>query len=192
VSSPDDPILRPWRRVSSEKAHDCRVFELRRTRFEPPDERRAAWFYVLDAPSWINVIPLTVDGRVILIRQYRFGTEAFTLEIPGGMCDGDEPPVEAARRELLEETGYEAEKLVEIGWVHPNPAIQNNRCYTYLATGARETSAPEPDPHEAFERVLVPLDRIPDLISDGSITHALVVAAFHLYDRYRTRISSAS
>jgi 8-oxo-dGTP pyrophosphatase MutT (NUDIX family) len=184
----DDPAIKPWRRVGSEKAQDCRVFELLRQRFESPDERPADWFYVLRAPDWINVIPLLPDGRVVLIRQYRFGTEDFTLEIPGGMCDGDEPPIDAARRELLEETGFEAKRLTDLGWVHPNPAIQNNRCHTFLATGLSETSAPDPDPHEAFERILVPLDRIPALISDGSITHALVVAAFHLHDRYRERI----
>jgi len=175
--------VKPWRRIDSRRAHDCRVFRLDEVRFEPPDERPADWFYVLDAPHWINVIPLTDDDRVLLIRQYRFGTEEVTLEIPGGMCDGNEPPVEAARRELREETGHDASELTELGWVHPNPAIQNNRCYTYLARGLSEVGAPEPDAHESFELVTVPLARIPELITGREITHALVIAAFHLLDQ---------
>jgi 8-oxo-dGTP pyrophosphatase MutT (NUDIX family) len=174
--------VKPWRRVDSRRVHDCRVFRLDRQRFEPPDERSPAWFYVLDAPHWINVIPLTDDDEVLFIRQFRFGTDSVTLEIPGGMCDGDEPPLEAARRELREETGYDAAELSELGWVHPNPAIQNNRCYTYLARGLRLEGDPRPDPHEAFELVRVPLANVPGLIDSREITHALVVTAFKLLD----------
>ena len=80
-------------------------------------------------PDWINVIPLTDDGQVVMVRQYRFGIEGFTLEIPGGMCDPGEPPLEAARREMREETGYAPSEMIELGWVHPNPPLQNNRCF---------------------------------------------------------------
>lgn len=156
------------------------MFRLDRACFEPPDDRPQSSFYVVQAPSWINVIPLTDDDRVLFIRQFRFGTEEITLEIPGGMCDGDEPPVEAAARELREETGYTADSVTELGWVHPNPAIQNNRCYTFLARGLRRVGAPDPDPHESFELVEVPLVEVPGLIDQRKITHALVVTAFHL------------
>jgi 8-oxo-dGTP pyrophosphatase MutT (NUDIX family) len=172
--------VKPWRRIESRRAHDCRVFDLDEVRFDPPDERPADWFYVLDAPSWINVIPLTDDDQVLFIRQFRFGTEEITLEIPGGMCDGNEPPVEAALRELREETGYDAGDIAELGWVHPNPAIQNNRCYIYLARGLAKAGPPQPDAHESFELVTIPLARIPELIAGGEITHALVITAFHL------------
>jgi len=118
--------VKPWRRLGSERLQRCVVFDLDRVRFEPP-EGPAKDFWVVEAPDWINVIPLTDDGRVVLVKQYRFGIEGFTLEIPGGMCDGAEPPLDAARRELREETGYEARELVPLGWVHPNPAVQTNR-----------------------------------------------------------------
>ena len=107
-------------------------------------------------------------------------TGEVTLEIPGGMCDPGESPLEAARRELLEETGHEAQEMVELGWVHPNPAIQTNRCYTYLARDVRQVSEPAPDGNESFEQLSVPLSEIPQLIATRGITHALVVAAFHL------------
>jgi 8-oxo-dGTP pyrophosphatase MutT (NUDIX family) len=126
------------------------------------------------------VVPLTDDRRVVMVRQYRFGIDGFTLEIPGGMCDGGEPPLEAALRELKEETGYEVRETVSLGWVHPNPAVQTNRCHTFLALGAHPAGPPQPDEDESFEVSAVPLDDIPGLIRDGTITHALVIAAFHL------------
>jgi 8-oxo-dGTP pyrophosphatase MutT (NUDIX family) len=174
--------VKRWRRIEARHVHDCRVFRLDRARFEPPDDRPASWFYVIDAPHWINVIPLTEDGQVLFIRQYRFGTEEITLEIPGGMCDPGESALEAARRELREETGFDAESLTELGWVHPNPAIQSNRCYTYLARGLKRVGNPQPDPHESFELVTEPLTRVPELIESRAITHALVVTAFKLLD----------
>ncbi len=171
--------MRPWRRLGSERLQRCTVFDLDRVRFEPPDGP-AKDYWVVEAPDWINIIPLTDDGRVVLVRQYRFGIEGFTLEIPGGMCEGAEPPLDAARRELREETGYDAREIVPLGWVHPNPAVQTNRCHSFLALGAHPAGDPRPDEDEAFEVSTVPLDRIPSLIRDGTITHSLVIAAFHL------------
>ena len=99
------------------------------------------------------------------------------------MCDPHETPEHAARRELREETGCECSELVELGWVHPNPAIQNNRCHSYLARGVIRVGEPQPDPNEGFEQVEVPLADVPRLIREGEITHSLVVAAFHLFER---------
>lgn len=173
--------MEPWRRVGTERLHGCSVFDLDRVRFAPPEgDGEPRDFYVVGAPDWINVVPLRDDGRVVMIRQYRFGVEGFTLEIPGGMCDGDEGPEEAARRELLEETGYTARSIRPLGWVHPNPALQTNRCHSFLALGVEPTDAPRTDPDEFIEQELVPLTEIPRLVREGAITHALVVAAFHL------------
>lgn len=172
--------MKPWRRVGSERLQRSPVFDLHRVRFEPPDGSEPRDFWVVEAPEWVNVVPLTDDRRVVLVRQYRYGIEGFTLEIPGGMCDRREPPGEAAVRELREETGYEAREIVPLGWVHPNPAIQTNRCHSFLALGARPAGEPEPDPDESFEVSTVPLAEIPRLVREGAITHSLVIAAFHL------------
>ncbi len=169
-----------WRRIGSDRVHACRVFDLDRVSLAPPDGRAAKEFYVLSAPDWVNIVPVTDDARVVLVRQYRFGVEGFTLEIPGGMCDAGESPLLAAEREMREETGYEAREIVPLGWVHPNPAIQTNRCHSFLAKGARRVSDPSPDPNEQLEVTTVPLSDIPGLVREGAITHALVVTAFHL------------
>lgn len=174
-----------WRRIDSRRIQHCRVFDLDEVRFTPPEGGDPRGFYVLDLPEWINVIALTADGQVPMVRQYRFGIEQLTLEIPGGMCDPDEEPLTAARRELKEETGYEADEWIELGWVHPNPPLQNNRCYTFLARGARKTAEPQPDPNERFEQLLVPFDDVTRRMREGEITHALVITAFQLYERYR-------
>ena len=175
-----------WRRTDAERVQRCGIFSLDRVRFEPPEGGEARPFWVLDLPEWINVIALTADDHVPMVRQYRFGIESLTLEIPGGMCDAEEDPLIAARRELLEETGYEADEWSELGWVHPNPPLQNNRCHTFLARGARRVGEPQPDIDERIEQVLVPLSEIPQKMADGEITHALVIAAFQLYERDRS------
>ena len=150
--------------------------------FEPPGGGPAGEFFVVRAPDWINVVTLTADGRVVLIRQYRFGVAGATWEIPGGMCDPGEAPEAAAARELREETGYVARQIVPLGFVHPNPAIQSNRCHTFLAVDARCVVPPAPDEHEAIEVATVERSEVRAMIRDGRITHALVVAAFHLLD----------
>jgi ADP-ribose pyrophosphatase len=169
-----------WRRVESEQLADCRVFRVRRDVSEDPRRGRQHDFYVIEAPDWINVVPLTAAGEVVLIEQYRHGSGEVSLEIPGGRVDDEEPPLEAARRELYEETGYEAVEIIELGRMRPNPAIQNNLIHTFAALGAVRRGEPVNDGTEHTIVRLVPLAEIPRLIAGGQISHALVVAAFHL------------
>jgi len=168
-----------WRREGSEQLADCRVFRVRRDTSRSPRDGGAHDFYVIEAPDWINVIPLTADGRVVMIEQFRHGTGEVTLEIPGGMVDPGETPRETAAREMLEETGYAARELVALGSLHPNPAIQDNRIHTFLAREAELRGVPVFEGTEQTVVRLVPLARVPSLIADGTITHSLVVAGFY-------------
>lgn len=168
-----------WTRQGSGRRVDYAICRTREDAVRREADGSSHARFVLECPDWCNVIAVTAADEVVLVRQFRFGTWADTLEIPGGMVDPGESPAEAAVRELSEETGYVPRELLPLGWVHPNPAFQENRCHTFLALGcARGQAHPETD--EELEVVLVPRTDIPRLLSDGSITHALVIAAFQL------------
>ena len=168
---------KPWPLVSSRIDRSFRIFNLRMNRSVSPRTGEEHDFIVLESAPWVNVIALTDREEVVLIQQYRHGTQEVTLEIPGGLVDADEPSV-AAKRELLEETGYRGEEWIDLGYVHPNPAIQNNRCHTFLALGAKPAGTQSLDDKEDIAVVLKPLAEIPRLIREGAITHALVICAF--------------
>ena len=173
--------MRKWKTASAKTVFEHPLLSLQDRQLvadEGPGERRAI---VMQSPDWVNVIPLTDDGQVLLIRQWRYGIEDVTLEIPGGVVEPDEDPAATAARELLEETGYRAARVRRIGMVHPNPAIHNNRTYTYVAEGLERIGPPEGDGEEEIELTSAPLEEIPALIRRGAITHSLVIAAFHFW-----------
>lgn len=178
-------MIKPWDKLDSEYLGDFRIFRIRADRSRSPRTGEIHRFFVLESPDWVNVIPLTPEGNVIMIRQYRHGTEDVTLEVPGGMVDAtDADPSVSAGRELREETGYEAEGIVHLGTVAPNPAFLNNRCHSYLALGVRPVAAVELDGAEDILFEEIPLTAIPDLIRTGRITHSLTVTAFYYYELY--------
>lgn len=181
-------FLKPWTLISSYVDKSYRVFNLRHDRACSPRTNQTYDFYVLESPPWVNVIPLTPQNDVVLIRQYRLGIRDITLEIPGGLIESSDSPEEAACRELWEETGYREKALIPLGTVHPNPAIQNNICYTFLARDVFPTGTRNQEEREDIEVVIQPLSDIPRLIREGIISHALVIAAFYrFYMEYMPR-----
>lgn len=182
-------MVEDWKKLDSQHMADYRIFTVRQDKRLSPRTGREHAFFILDTGDWINVIPVTPQGKVVLIHQFRHGTGQVTIEIPGGMVDEDDgDPAVAAQRELLEETGYTAEEIIHIGSVEPNPAFLNNQCHTYLALGARWVQSPQFDGAEDIAVEEVDLAEIPELIRNGRIAHALVVAAFYHYERYRDNL----
>jgi 8-oxo-dGTP pyrophosphatase MutT (NUDIX family) len=171
---------KPWKCLEREAVYDARIFTLTRRRSQSPRTAGVHEFHVIESCDWVNIVPVTPANEVVLVAQYRHGIEGLTLEVPGGMVDPTDPsPLEAARREMQEETGYDTDDIVPLGVVHPNPAIQNNRCHTFLARGAVPAVPRRLDGTEETEVTLVPLRQIPELVRNGTISHALVIAAFH-------------
>ncbi|MDX1672281.1 MAG: NUDIX hydrolase [Balneolaceae bacterium] len=166
-----------WTVVEENKEYSTPIYNLLKQRCRLPSEDHEGTFYILDAPTWINVIPLTEKREVILVEQYRYGTKEPTLEIPGGMVDEGETPEEAALRELLEETGYRAGSLQSLGKVSANPAIMSNYAHCYLARDCLFEGAENPDTHERIQVHRVSKKRFLELIREGSIHHSVVVAA---------------
>jgi len=177
---------RRWKTLATERVYSTPILDLHRRKAAHPF-RGERDFYILSAPGWVNVIPLTPENEVVLVRQYRHGISDFTLEIPGGMIDREDPnPAAAARRELREESGYDSSTIMPLGRVHPNPAIQPNFCYSFFAPNVYKIGDPhqQPDGAEETEVELVPLANIKQMITSGVITHALVITAFSFFDVY--------
>jgi 8-oxo-dGTP pyrophosphatase MutT (NUDIX family) len=170
-----------WEVVETQQLQECKVFTVSRSMTRSPRTGEVHPFFRIDAGEWVNVVPITADDEVVMVHQYRHGSREITLEIPGGIVDPGETPAEAAVRELLEETGYRAERVEAIGSVNPNPAIFGNRCHTFLAPGVVAAAPVQNTQLEETTVELVPLVEIPDQMRRGRIDHALVVAAFCWY-----------
>lgn len=171
---------RTWKRILSEKMADCRVFDVYRDIcVDAATEESEATFYRLNCPDWCNIVPITKDNQIVLIEQFRQGIQAIALEIPGGIVDEGEDAQTAAVRELLEETGYRAGRVIALGRSNPNPAIQNNFVHHFLALDCEFEKEPEFDSHEHVVTRLTPLDQVQNLVESEKITHSLVLAGLY-------------
>lgn len=184
----DDAVLRPWKKVGSKPAGDFRIFTIRSDRVLSPRTGQEHDVFVIDCVNWVNVIAVTPDQRLVMIEQYRHGTNTVELEIPGGMMDGrDASPEAAGIRELREETGYAGENPRVIGKVFPNPAIMSNTCFTVMVENCRCQHPLEWDHGEDLVTRLVPVEEVPRLVAAGRIRHSLVVVALFYFELLKQR-----
>jgi ADP-ribose pyrophosphatase len=179
---PDQPTPpQRWQRLRTEPHATTRIFDVTRVYYRHPQRRREQDFFVITAPDWVNVVALTPERHLVLVRQFRYGTNEFSLEIPGGVMDAGEDAITAGLRELREETGYVGQNARLLGSVHPNPAMQSNRCHLILVEDARPGAGLEWDPDEELEILTRPVDEVYALAESGGITHAMVLDALLLF-----------
>ncbi|MSO53311.1 MAG: NUDIX hydrolase [Acidobacterium sp.] len=184
------PSLSRWEKGASRSLAATRIFDVRGVEFRHPVRDTRREFVVIDAPDWVNVIALTPDHRLVLVNQFRYGTDAFSWEVPGGGIDAGEDPVTAGVRELQEETGYTGKTARLLGSVNPNPAILNNRCHLVLVEGAERTNEQEWGPDEEIEVMTLPVDEAYAWARSGRITHSLVLNALFLFAARWTEIKA--
>lgn len=186
-------MIEPWPTLQSETLGEYRVFRVRQDLKRSPRTGQTHDFYVLECPGWVNIIALTPERDIVLVEQYRHGTQSVELEIPGGVMDADDAsPVETAVRELREETGFEGDNAIVIGRVAPNPAIQNNLAYTVLIENCVRRHDVQFDHTEDVATHIEKVDALPALVTSGRIRHSLIIAAFYCFELWRGRLAPPS
>lgn len=162
------------------REHDFTILRIHEDIFVDPRDGTEHPRAIIDADDWANVVALTPDDKVVMVRQFRFGSQSDSLELPGGVVGAHETPVQAAARELEEETGYRPGSIEPIGWLWSNPAHFTNRVHTFLARGCERVHDGRLEGSEDLVVEVVQRHAIPELIRTGEIRHALHVAALHL------------
>lgn len=174
-----------WRRVRSVPRGDFRIFRVREDYYVHPGKDGERSFFVIESADWVNVIAVTPEDEIVFIRQFRPGVGGVRLEIPGGIVEEGEEPARAAARELLEETGFAGDEPVHLCTTEPNPAIQDNRCHSFLVTGARRVAEPAWDDDEWIDCELRPAADLARLVERGEMVHALLLVPLLRYMRMR-------
>ncbi|MCC8038982.1 MAG: NUDIX hydrolase [Bacteroidales bacterium] len=168
-----------WKILSSEYLVKRPWLTARRDKVELPDGRVNDEFYVLEYPAWINVIAITEDGRIVMERQYRHALGVTCYEIPAGVVEQGEQPIDAAKRELEEETGYVGGEWSELMVLSANPGLLNNLTYCYLARGVKPNGTRHLDATEDLEVVLMERDKLVELLQSDQLRQALMIAPLY-------------
>lgn len=177
------PSLKPWKKTGSRHVGDFRIFTIRSDEKISPRTGKRHEFYVIDSVNWVNVVALTPDRQVVMVEQYRHGSNTVELEIPGGLMDPEDVrPELTAERELREETGYAGENARLLGQVYANPAIMSNTCFTVIVENCRCVHPVQFDHGEDLITRLVSADEIPGLVASGKIQHPMVVTGLFFFD----------
>ena len=171
---PSPPL---WPRLKSDQGPQLPLFNVRLDWLENPRTREVLQRLVLETSDWVNVVALTPEGRTVMVRQFRFGIGKITTEIPGGIVDPGETSGEAARRELLEETGYTTKDWVYLGAVEANPAIQNNLCHHWLARNVVKNGQVDLGDGEDIAVMEMTVEEIKVEINEQRLLHSLALSA---------------
>ena len=175
-----------WKVLESKALFKAGYLHIREDKCELPDGRIMPRYYVIEFPDWVNVFPVTREGEVLLLKQYRQASGKVHIEVPGGSSDPHrhESMQEAALRELLEETGYEAGEIVKVGAHYPNPALQGNQMHSYVALDCKKVAEPNLDPYEDLELYPCSLQQVEEHLLAGDIDHSIMVTSITMALNY--------
>ena len=166
-----------WKTLSSEYLFNDRWFKVRRDKCETPGGKIVDPYYVYEFSTWVGALPVTEEGRIIMIRQYRHALGETCLEIPGGCVDDTDPNVEyAIARELLEETGYSFSSIDYLGEISPNPSTNSNLLHMFLARGGRKVAEQMLDENEEIEVLEMSIDELKQLLRQNKIIQGMHVS----------------
>ncbi len=168
-----------WKTLSSNYVYNDRWFKARAASCELPDGRIIEPYYVVELPDWANIVVVTQDEKMVFVRQYRYAADAVTIELPGGVIDKNELPETAVKREMLEETGYRSNEVMLLYKTSPNPAINNNTAYFYLASNAIPGGTQRFDAFEDIEVVTYHKDEVIRMLQQGLFQHGVQVGAIY-------------
>ncbi len=168
--------LLPWRILERKIAYEDPFLQVWHLKSQRQDHTDPTPLFQVTYPDWVVVIPVTPSGAVLFVRQFRHGIQSETLEVPGGVMDAAESPLDAAQRELQEETGFVSGEWISLGVVHPNPAIQTNRCHLFLALGARKGAETAFDDDEELAPCFLSSTALREALTSGEITNSIVLS----------------
>jgi ADP-ribose pyrophosphatase len=185
-------MIKPWQKLASRPVGDFGIFRIRSDHKISPRTRQEHDFFVIETVDWVNVIALTSDQQLVMVEQYRHGSNTVELEIPGGMMDAkDSSPEHTGARELREETGYEGDGARVIGQVLPNPAIMSNTCFTVMIQNCHCLHPVQFDRGEDLVTRLVPVAELPLRVAKGEIRHSLVAVALYHFELWQRGLKAS-
>lgn len=171
----------PWKKLGETLVQRTKIFDLYSQRMRFPDGKTEADFYFVKGPNWTNVVPITTNRELVVVRQFRHGIQEYCYETPGGLVDPGEVDMSAAaQRELEEETGYVPGRFLPLLPLHPNPTMMTNRCFFYLALESEKKKELNLEPSEDITVHLFPLKDLAQMIRNGEFKHSLFYAALLL------------
>lgn len=183
---------KPWQVLDSQEILSVGLVRLKKEKCILPNGKIMPAYYIMEFKNWVNIIPVTPEGKIVFIKQYRHATKEITLEIPGGAWDAEtgENAEQAALRELLEETGYSG-TITATHKHRPNPATQSNWMHSFVAIGCTKIAEPTPDPFEDLRVVELDIDEVKNKIASGEINHSIILATlFCLWPEVQSALSS--